>query len=145
MINKVIIQGHLGNDAEIQTLESGDKMCRFSVAVNDSWRDKLTNEWRNRTNWIPVICFQQGLIDKVLTKNAVKGAHVLIQGELQSNEYTDSNNNNRVSIQVNLGFSGTIEFLPKLPKQQANHQDDAQQTNQQDDASIAEAYAEAKQ
>ena len=111
MINKTIVQGRLGRDVEIRNTKSGKPYGRMNIAVTDPWRDK-DGEWRERTTWVPVITFQEGLVEKVLKEKAVKGAHVLIEGELAGFDYTDQNNIRRVGIEVAIGRNGNIQFLP---------------------------------
>ncbi|MEO9666079.1 single-stranded DNA-binding protein, partial [Parasphingorhabdus sp.] len=43
-INKVIIVGNLGKDPEARTFSNGGKVCNFSVATSESWKDKQTGE-----------------------------------------------------------------------------------------------------
>ncbi len=122
MFNKTIIQGHIGKNAEISTTDNG-KVCRFSVAINSSWKDKYTGDWQNKTIWVPVICFQEALIEKVLASRAKKGAHVLIDGEIKDFDYTDADNIRRIGIEVMIGYQGRIEFLPSKPKDENPHDD----------------------
>ena len=112
MINTVIIRGRLGSDADIQETRSGKAYGRLSVAVSDTWKDRDSGERRERTHWVPVVTFQEGLVEKVLREKARKGADVIIEGELSSFDYTDRNNNRRVGIEVAVGLSGNITFLP---------------------------------
>ena len=111
MINTVIIQGRLGRDAEILKTKGGSPYSRFSVACSKSWPGS-DGEWRQTTDWIPVVTFQKGLVDKVLRQKAVKGAHVLVEGELTGFDYIDQNSIRRVGIEVAIGRDGTIQFLP---------------------------------
>lgn len=111
MINTVIIQGRLGKDAEILKTKEGSPYSRFSIACSKSWPDS-DGEWRQTTDWIPVVTFQKGLVEKVLRQKAVKGAHVLVEGELTGFDYTDQNNIRRVGIEVTIGRDGTIQFIP---------------------------------
>lgn len=111
MINKVIIQGRLGKDAEILKTKDGKSYSRFRIANSRSWRGQ-DGEWRDHTTWTPVITFQDGLVDKVLKQKAVKGAHVLIEGEVTGFDFKDQNGIRRVGIEVAIGRNGSIQFLP---------------------------------
>ena len=110
MINTAIIRGRLGNDAKISTGKNGRNLARFSVAVSDSWKNDA-GEWHERTHWIPVVTFQDGLVNKVIKDRARKGADVVIQGELNSFDYTDQGNVRRTGIELVIGRSGSIAFL----------------------------------
>lgn len=120
MLNHVTLQGFLGGSAEIKPLEDDRKKAVLNVANTRSWKVKNSagdsDEWREETDWIRVVTFQTGLIDKKLAKHAVKGAHVLITGSLRSHQYEDNDGTRHYITEVNVGPHGSIEFLPKYPK-----------------------------
>lgn len=122
MINKVIIQGRLGKDAEILKTKDGKSYSRFRIANSRSWRGQ-DGEWRDHTTWTPVITFQDGLVDKVLKEKAVKGAHVLIEGEVTGFDFKDKNGIRRVGIEVAIGRNGNIQFLPSAVGSKASGED----------------------
>ena len=43
-VNKVILLGNLGQDPDIRTMQNGKKVCTFSLATSDTWKDKDTGE-----------------------------------------------------------------------------------------------------
>ena len=49
-LNKVMIIGNLGNDPDIRTTPSGDKVANLSIATTDSYKDKSGN-WQDTTEW----------------------------------------------------------------------------------------------
>ena len=48
-VNKVIIMGNLGKDPEIRNFPNGGKVCNFSVATSETWRDRNSGEKQERT------------------------------------------------------------------------------------------------
>ena len=48
-INKVILLGRLGADPEVRVSQEGNKIARFSIATSETWKDKNTNEKKDRT------------------------------------------------------------------------------------------------
>jgi single-strand DNA-binding protein len=84
-INKVILIGHLGQDAETKFTRGGAAVTRFSVATNRSWKDQQTNEWKEETNWTNIVLWSQESLANFLTK----GKQVYIEGRLQSRSYED--------------------------------------------------------
>ena len=54
-VNKVILLGNLGRDPEISSLQSGSKMATFSMATSKRWKDKNTQEQRDKTSWHNVL------------------------------------------------------------------------------------------
>ena len=51
-VNKVIIMGNLGKDPEIRNFPNGGRVCNFSVATSESWRDKNSEKNRKEPNGI---------------------------------------------------------------------------------------------
>jgi len=48
-VNKVMLIGNVGNDPEVKTMQSGDKVINLSIATSESWKDKSTGERRENT------------------------------------------------------------------------------------------------
>lgn len=84
-VNKVILLGHLGRDAETRFTPSGAAVTRFSVATSRSWKDQQTNEWKEETNWTNVVVWRQENVANYLTK----GRQVYVEGRLQTRSYDD--------------------------------------------------------
>ncbi|MGC2657233.1 MAG: single-stranded DNA-binding protein [Bryobacteraceae bacterium] len=84
-VNKVILVGNLGRDAETKFTASGAAVTRFSVATTRSWKDQQTNEWKDETTWTNVTVWRQENLANYLTK----GKQVYIEGRLQSRSYDD--------------------------------------------------------
>ena len=98
--NKVQLIGHLGNQPDIRTTESGKKMARFSVATNEIYRsakgDKVTEtQWHNLVAW--------GKVADIAEKLLNKGSEVAIEGKLINRSYTDKEGNKKyiTEVQVN--------------------------------------------
>ena len=85
MINKVTLVGHLGGDPEIRTLENGSTVGRFSLATNESYKDKEGN-WQNKTEWHNVILWRD-LAERA--KQLKKGSTVYVEGKISYRKYTD--------------------------------------------------------
>ena len=50
-VNKVILIGHLGRDAETKFTPAGVAVTKFSVATNRRWKDQQSGEWKEETDW----------------------------------------------------------------------------------------------
>ena len=61
-INKVILIGNVGNDPEIKSFQSGDRVVNFSLATTENWKDKQTGEQKSITEWHKISIFNTGLI-----------------------------------------------------------------------------------
>lgn len=81
-VNKVIIVGNLGKDPEVKYLPSGDTLCNFSVATSETWKDKVSGEQKELTEWHRVTAF--GALAKVIGEYLRKGSKVYIEGSLRT-------------------------------------------------------------
>ena len=110
-LNKVLLIGRLGNDPEIKQMQNGKSVARLSVATSESWKDKSTGEKKEKTEWHRVVIFNEGLVG-VVQKYLKKGAQVYIEGQLNTNKYTDSSGQEKYSTQIVLqGYSSSLTML----------------------------------
>lgn len=84
-VNKVILLGHLGRDAETKFTPGGAAVTRFSVATNRRWKDQQSGEWKEETDWENVVLWRQENLANYLTK----GKQVYVEGRLQTRSYED--------------------------------------------------------
>jgi single-strand DNA-binding protein len=84
-VNKVILVGHLGRDAETKFTPGGAAVTRFSVATNRRWKDKDSGEWKDETDWSNVVLWRAENLANYLTK----GTQVYVEGRLQTRSYED--------------------------------------------------------
>jgi single-strand DNA-binding protein len=108
--NKCILVGHLGQDPE--TKDGGP--TRFSVAVNDRWKD-ANGEKQERTNWFNVVAWN-GLSDSA--KKLHKGSAVLVEGSLRENTWIDEDTKQKRS-RVEIVASSLVFLSPKPVPEQA--------------------------
>ena len=87
-INKVILLGRLGADPEIRVSQDGKKIARFSLATSESWKDKSTNEKKEKTEWHKIVIFSSGLAE-ISEKYLKKGSLIYIEGQISTRKYTD--------------------------------------------------------
>lgn len=84
-VNKVILVGHLGRDAETKFTPGGAAVTKFSVATNRRWKDKDSGEWKEETDWSNVVLWRSENLANYLTK----GKQVYVEGRLQTRSYED--------------------------------------------------------
>ena len=95
-VNKVILIGNLGRDAETKFTPSGTSVTKFSVATTRSWKDQQSNEWKDETNWTNVVLWKQENLSNYL----VKGKQVYVEGRLQTRSYDDKDGKKVYSTEV---------------------------------------------
>ena len=98
-VNKVIIVGNLGNDPEVRTFPSGGKVCNFSVATSERWKDRNTGENRDRTEWHRIEITSEPLV-KIAEQYLKKGSSVYIEGQLQTQKWQDQSGQDRYTTKV---------------------------------------------
>ena len=92
-VNKVTILGRLGRDPEVKYTASGTAMYRFSVATDESWKDKSSGERRESTEWHNVVAW--GKLGETCGEYLAKGRQVYLEGSLTTREWDDSDGNKR--------------------------------------------------
>src|SRR4051794_4868621 len=84
-VNKVILIGHLGRDAETKFTTGGAAKTTFAIATSRRWKDKQTEEWKEETDWHNVVLWRQENVATYLTK----GKQIYVEGRLQTRNYED--------------------------------------------------------
>lgn len=95
--NKVIIVGNLGRDPELRYTPQGIAVCSFTMATNEKRRDK-SGETQDITTWFKITLWRQQAENAA--KYLTKGSPVYIEGRLKIEEWTDRENNNRYTLDV---------------------------------------------
>lgn len=110
-INKVILVGNVGQDPEIRTMQDGREVVNLSLATTESWKDKVTGEKKDRTEWHRLVIFSPGLVN--IVKNYVKkGAKLYVEGQLQTRKWTDNNGIERYMTEIVLqNFNSALQML----------------------------------
>jgi single-strand DNA-binding protein len=118
-VNKAIIVGGVGKDPETRTFQNGGKVCSFSVATSERWKDKATGEQKERTEWHMVSVMQEHLATFAETY-IKKGSKVYIEGQLETRKWTDKDGHDRYSTEIVLRpYKGEIRLLDGPKKSEA--------------------------
>ena len=97
-INKVILIGNLGQDPETRAMPSGGAVTNFTLATNESWKDKQTGEQKDRTEWHKVAMFNR--LAEIAAEYLRKGSQVYIEGKLRTRKWQDRDGNDRYTTEV---------------------------------------------
>lgn len=97
-INKVIIVGNVGNDPETKYMPSGSAVTNFTVATNESWKDKQTGEKKERTEWHRVSMF--GKLAEIAAQYLRKGSQVYIEGPLRTRKWQAKDGSDRYTTEI---------------------------------------------
>ena len=100
-MNKIIVTGALGRDAELKSLPSGKNVLEFSIAVNSGFGDS------KKTYWWKAKLF--GDRAAKLVEHFVKGTKLLIEGVPELREYeAKDGSGKRISPEI---FVTDFEFI----------------------------------
>lgn len=106
-VNKVILVGNLGADPEVKSFQNGGKVCNLRIATSESWKDRMSGEKKERTEWHSVSIFSEGLAG-VAERYLRKGSKVYIEGQLRTRKWQDNNGNDRYTTEVVLQGPGAV-------------------------------------
>ncbi|TAL30693.1 MAG: single-stranded DNA-binding protein [Alphaproteobacteria bacterium] len=110
-VNKVILVGNLGKDPEVRTFPNGGRVCNFSIATSESWKDKASGERKERTEWHRISILNDALVG-IAEKYLKKGAKVYIEGQLETRKWQDKDGQEKYTTEVVLRpFRGELTML----------------------------------
>ena len=97
MVNKVLLIGNLGRDAEQRHTTSGTAVSTLNLATTDAWTDK-SGQRQERTEWHRVVVWDR--MAESLQPYLVKGKQIYVEGRLQTREWNDRDGNKRYTTEV---------------------------------------------
>ena len=95
-VNKVILLGHLGKDAETRYTPAGTPVTNFSLATNRRWKDQQTGDWKEETDWHNIVVWKA----ENLAPHLQKGKQIYLEGRLQTRSWEDKDGNKRYTTEV---------------------------------------------
>ena len=130
-VNKVIIMGNLGKDPEIRNFPNGGRVCNFSVATSESWRDKNSGEKQERTQWHNISILSEPLVN-IAERFLKKGSKVYLEGQLETRKWQDNSGSDRYSTEIVLRpYKGEITLIDN--KADSNMSNEPTNNNQMDE------------
>jgi single-strand DNA-binding protein len=97
--NTVSLIGRLGKDPMISNFNNGNKVAKFSIATNESYKDK-NGEWVTSTEWHNVQAW--GKAAEKCEKILKKGVEIVLEGKLVTDQYETKEGEKRTSTEVRL-------------------------------------------
>jgi single-strand DNA-binding protein len=95
-VNKVILVGHLGRDAETRFTPGGASVTNFTLATSRRWKDQQSGEWKEETDWHRCVMWRAENVANYLQK----GKQVYVEGRLQTRSYDDKDGKKVYSTEV---------------------------------------------
>ena len=97
MINKCIFIGRLGREPDTKYLPSGEPVCNFSIAIDESYKTK-SGEKVSKTEWVNIVTFRK--LAEICGKYLVKGKLVYIEGKIQTRSWEDKEGVKRYTTEI---------------------------------------------
>jgi len=123
-INRIELIGRAGADPKVHQFDNGGEVVEFSLATKESWKDKKTGEWKDRTTWHKVKAFSpknggRGIVGTI-EGTIFKGSTVRVLGQQTHREY-DKNGEKRYSAEVLIPpYWGEVDLMEKKSDEFSN-------------------------
>ena len=97
-VNKAIILGNIGKDPEVRYTASGEAICNITVATSESWKDKVSGEKKELTEWHRISFF--GKLAEICGQYLKKGSQVYVEGSIRTRKWTDKEGVERYTTEI---------------------------------------------
>lgn len=112
-LNRVQLIGRLGKDPESKYTPTGKKVCHFSLAVSNRWKDK-NGETKETTEWVNIEAW--GRLGEVCQEYLKKGSLIFVEGRLKTDRYEDrEKGETKYYTKV---IAQSLQFLDKREKEE---------------------------
>ena len=122
-VNKVILIGNCGRDAEVRHLPSGQPVANVSLATTTRRKDRNTGEMVEDTQWHRITFYER--LAEVARDYVKKGRAIYVEGRLKYGKYTDNQGVERNTVDIiatDLTLLGGREEGQAAPRQAAPQQ-----------------------
>ncbi len=110
-VNKVILVGNLGRDPESRSFQNGGKVVNLRIATSENWKDRMTGERKEKTEWHSVAIFNEN-IGRIAEQYLRKGSKVYIEGQLQTRKWQDQQGADRYTTEIVIqNYNGQLTLL----------------------------------
>lgn len=96
-LNRCEFIGRLGRDPELKTMNNGEQMATFSIAVGESYMNKAGERIKN-TEWINIVAYRK--LAEICGKYLGKGSQVYVSGKLNTTKYTGKDGQEKTATKV---------------------------------------------
>ena len=96
-VNKVILIGNLGRDAEVRFTPGGQAVATLNLATTEQWNDR-EGQRQEKTEWHRIVLW--GKPAEALQQYLVKGKQIYVEGRLQTRQWDDKDGNKRYTTEV---------------------------------------------
>lgn len=113
-LNKSMLIGNLGADPDVRFTASGDCIANIKLATTDSWKDRVSGEKRESTEWHRVVFYRK--LAEIVSQHLKKGAQVYVEGRIKTRKWTDKDGIERYTTEIE---ATEMKMLGKRERDQA--------------------------
>ena len=96
-LNKVMLIGNLGRDAELRHTANGTPVSTLNLATTETWKDKEGKQ-QGKTEWHRIVVW--GKTAESLSQYLVKGKQIYVEGKLQTRKWDDKEGVTRYTTEI---------------------------------------------
>jgi single-strand DNA-binding protein len=97
-VNKVILVGNLGRDAELRYTPGGAPVATLNLATTEVWNDKTSGQKQEKTEWHRIVLW--GKSAESLSEYLTKGKQIFVEGRLQTRKWQDKDGNDKYTTEI---------------------------------------------
>jgi single-strand DNA-binding protein len=97
-VNKVILVGNLGRDAELRYTPGGAPVATLNLATTEVWNDKASGQKQEKTEWHRIVLW--GKSAESLSEYLTKGKQIFVEGRLQNRNWQDKDGNDKYTTEI---------------------------------------------
>src|SRR5512132_2934043 len=97
-VNKVILVGNLGRDAELRYTPGGAAVATLNLATTEVWHDKASGQKQEKTEWHRIVLW--GKSAESLSEYLTKGKQIFVEGRLQTRKWQDKDGNDKYTTEI---------------------------------------------
>src|SRR3954471_24464407 len=97
-VNKVILVGNLGRDAELRYTPGGAAVATLNLATTEVWNDKSSGQKQEKTEWHRIVLW--GKSAESLSEYLTKGKQIFVEGRLQTRKWQDKDGHDKYTTEI---------------------------------------------
>lgn len=117
-LNKCLFIGRIAADIDCRYTQNGEQVANFPIAINERYKDKHTNELREKTEYVRVVAFRK--LAEIIGQYTRKGSKLYVEGKLQTRKWTDNNGVDRYTTEI---IADSVQLLDSRGDGNRGHDD----------------------
>jgi single-strand DNA-binding protein len=110
-VNKVILVGNLGRDAELRYTPGGAPVATLNLATTEVWNDKTSGQKQEKTEWHRIVLW--GKSAESLSEYLTKGKQIYVEGRLQTRKWQDKDGVDKYTTEI---IAHSMQMLGSRPR-----------------------------